>query len=194
MHLGVAECGAAFTVPYFLVVNIRHGHIVVRGVGTIVETDDVHCVIQIFICPHIRDDIQRLVLIGSDDADTVVGFFCLRGEVFREFCLVLDPVCKPFDEIIVRATCLIGVRVDEVNHVAVFLVGVEDGLFVPFVHGLISCACAVAVPVFTYPVGHAPSEDAHFDIRVDFLGVRCELESGIPGSVCFFVLGAHRTG
>ena len=140
MELRVSECRAALAVPYFLVVLVRHLHIVVRGVRTVVETDDIDRVIQLFVISHTRNDIQSLILIGCDNADIMIRIDRVLVKVVREIRLILKLCCDPFDKCFVRISCLIFIRIYKINDISVFLICVKNCFPVPLINRLISLA------------------------------------------------------
>ena len=194
LQLAVAEGGAALAVPHLFVVHVGHGHIVRGGVGAVVETDDVHRVVQLFVGAHGGHDLQALILIGSNDADVVVGVARFLIHVVGELGLTGHAVLEPLDERLVGVAGLVGVRVHEIHHIAVLFVGVEDGLAVPDIHGLIALVVDVVVPLVLHPAGHTPAQDADLDVGIDLLGVGCHREAGRTGGVRRFILAAHGAG
>ncbi len=194
LQFRIAKGGAALAVPYFLVVRIRHAHIVVGGIGTVMEANDVYGMVEILVSPHIGDDFQPLILIGGNDADSLICCLGCRVHVIWEICLALYAVGEPFDKCIVWVPSLVLVWVYEVHNIAIFLISVKNGLFIPFVHGFIALVVGIVVPFFLYPVGHLPAQDANLHIGVDLLGVRRHHEAWGAGSIRRFALIAHGAG
>ena len=197
LQFGVTEGGAAFAVPDFLIVHLCHLHIILGGAGAVMEADDVHSIVQIFVRTHAGHNVQSLVLVGSDDADAPVSILRFLGEVVGEFGLILDPIREVLDQALVGVGGLVPVRVHEVHHIAVLFVGIEDGLAVPGVH-LIPAALVVGIPVgeagIRNPVGVHPAQHADLHIRVHGLRVRRHYETGRTGGIRLVIRPTHGAG
>ena len=119
------------------------------------EADGIHRVIQVLVITHQGYDLQTLVLIRGHDLDAAVGLLGLLGKIFREIRLVGNGVGEIFDDPAVRIAGLVRVGVDVIHDIAVLLVGVKDGLLVPFVVGGVPVCAFVSVD----PVRAAPAQN-----------------------------------
>ena len=171
MQLGIAKCRAPLTIPDLLVVDVCHPHIVVRGIGAIVEANDIDRPVEIVILAHGRDNVQTLILVRGDDTDIAIGLPGLLRKVGWELVLLRRPLCIPLDEVPVWIAGLIGIRIHKIHDIAVFLVSIIDRLPVPLVHGLISSALAILVPLLANPVGHPPAKDTDLNLWIQLLGI-----------------------
>ncbi len=195
--LRVAEYGAAFTVPHFLIILIRHRPVICRAVlrsRRIMEAHSVHGLVELLVVSHLRHKVQGRILIGGYDLDSAVSRLCLLIHIGRELRLICHPVLKPLDKGRVRIPCLVGVRINVIDDIAILLVGVKNRLPVPCVHRLIAGALPVTVPFFLYPGGHRPPQEAHLHLRIDLLCVRGKLESGASRHISLLILKTHGTG
>ena len=190
LQLGIAEGRAALAVPDLLVIHIGHLDIVIGGIGAVVEADGIHRVIQVLVITHQGYDLQTLVLIRGHDLDAAVGLLGLLGKIFREIRLVGNGVGEIFDDPAVRIAGLVRVGVDVIHDIAVLLVGVKDGLLVPFVVGGVPVCAFVSVD----PVRAAPAQNRHLDIRVDRLGIGGHNKAGRAGGIRLLVLIPHGAG
>ena len=147
-----------------------------------------------------RNNIQSLVLIRSDNSGCFVCFFCLLIHIIREVLFILDLVCKPLNKIIVWIACFICVRIYEIYNVTVFFICVKDGLAVPFIHCRIALGLfrIPVIPLRSYPVRSAPAQNADLDVPSILLGnffciCRHDKSRGTR-SVGFFIFRTHCAG
>ena len=158
------------------------------------ESHRIHCVVQIRIASHLWNNIQRSVFIGRNNPDAVIGILCLLIHIIRKLCFIFHTAAEPFNKIAIRIGCLIFVRVNIVHHIAIFLIRIKNGLFVPFIHGLIAGPGFIAVPLTLHPCRHFPAQEADLHLRIDCLCICCQLKSGTPGCICRLILKTHGTG
>ena len=191
LQFGITEGRAALAVPDFLVVHVCHRDIIARGVGAVVEADSIDSVVHAGIAAHQGNDLQALIFVGGHDLDVVVGFLGFLGEVAGEVCLILQRVGKVFDDLAIGAAGLVLIRVDVIDYITVFFVGIENRFFVPLVDSGISFAARC---LGFDPVRVLPTQDRHHHIGVDLLCVCRHNKAGRTGGVGILVLIALRAG
>ena len=191
LQFAVAEGGAALAVPDFLVVHIGHLDVVAGGGSTVVEADSIHSIVQFLIVEHLRNDIQCLVLVRSNDLDVVVSGNGFVSEVVGELILILQCVGKVLDDLAIGVLGLVLIGVDIVNDIAVLLVSIKDSLFVPLID---SGVLFLGGGFVRDPVGILPPQDGDLDVGVDLFSIGCHDEAGGTGSIGFLILVTHGAG
>ncbi len=155
------------------------------------EADSIDSVVHAGIAAHQGNDLQALIFVGGHDLDVVVGFLGFLGEVAGEVCLILQRVGKVFDDLAIGAAGLVLIRVDVIDYITVFFVGIENRFFVPLVDSGISFAARC---LGFDPVRVLPTQDRHHHIGVDLLCVCRHNKAGRTGGVGILVLIALRAG